>query len=151
MALTRDLVTTFPEGSNRSYKGQGRNFVASYEIDFAGDDMSLAQNEIMRITTIPAGTAITAVAIYVNTAQATITDIDIGTGDTTTSANLIDGATLASGSVYIGGTVDISATGGGLINATATNLLLTNKDAQTLNSAKVTVICNFVDFSGAIS
>ena len=148
MALTRDKSTTF--ASTRSWKGSKQNYTASFEIDFSATDMSLAQNEIMRVCVIPAGTAITSFAVKVLTAETEITDVDFGvTTGTTTSATLADGLTFAS-TGWLAGNVDLSATGGGVIQTADSNLLITNKDANTLDSAKIQVVLNIVDFAQAI-
>ena len=148
MAITRDLSTTF--GTVRSEKGSHQLFLSSFEIDFSASGMSLAQNEIMRICTVSAGLVVLSAAVYVVTAETEITDIDIGiTTGTTTSANLIDGITLAS-TGWVAGNVDLSATGGGVWATADSNILLTNKDSNTLDAAKIKVVLLMADGGSVI-
>lgn len=147
MSFTRDLSTVF--GSTRPWKGSMQNYTASFEIDFSLSGYSLAQNQVMRICTVPAGVAITSAMVKVITAETEITDIDIGIAtDTNTSANLFDGISLASTGFIASN--NLTVTNGGTYTTATNNLSLTNKDAQTLDAAKIVVIINFVDFAQAI-
>lgn len=148
MTITRDLSGTF--SSVRGSKGARQVFVNTFEVDFSDTDMSLAQNEVMEICVVPAGTLVLSAGLYVVTAETEITDVDLGVStDANTSANLIDGVSLAS-TGYVAGNVDLSATGGGVWVTAESKLKLTNKDAQTLNAAKVKVILVCVDVAAAL-
>ena len=146
MALTRDLTSTF--GTARAAKGiYGRNLV-SFEIDFSATDMSLAQNEVMGIVDIPAGCIIYGGFMKVETAEAEITDIDIGVSTgAATDATLADGISMAS----TGYVAFNNVTSGGVYTTAASELVLTNKDAQTLNSAKIEIILDIASFSTALT
>ena len=105
------------------------------EIDFSATGNSLAQNETMSLTVLPAGVIVLGAEIKVVTAQSDVTDIDLGMHTSgSTDASLIDGVSAATtGYVFTAG---IAAA----IPVTAdTYLVLTNKDAQTLATAKIRV------------
>lgn len=76
-----------------------RQFTLVYEIDFSVTANNMAQNDVMVLADdLPLGLQINGIIIEVTTAQATITDIDVGLDSTAThvtSDNLIDGASLA--------------------------------------------------------
>lgn len=146
MSITRDLSTTF--GTISSYKGSDKTFVSEFEIDFSLSGYSLAQNEVMKICTIPAGVGITNAMVYVSTGQSSITDVDIGYGTTTAVANIFDGINLVTGSTWIAAN-NLTVTNGASYLTTAGALLLTNKVATTMNTAKIKVVVTFVNFSAA--
>jgi len=107
-----------------------------YDIDFSATGKSLAQNETMAIANLVAGDIILAAAIEVVTADADVTDVDLGySTDGSTNAALIDGVTLdATGYVFTAG---IAAA----IPITAANqLVITNKDPDTCATAVIKVI-----------
>lgn len=147
MAIHVDLSSTV-FGSTRPWKGENKTYIASYEIDFSTTGYDLAQNEIMKIATIPAGTVIASAMVKVLTAEAEITDVDIGVGTTTTVANIFDGISMASTGWLAAN--NLTTTYGGTYQTTESALLFTNKDAQTLDTAKIVVIIEFVDFAQAI-
>lgn len=146
MALTRDLTAIF--GTAKSARGLDKKMLASYEIDFSATSRSLAQNEIMGVVDIPAGCIIYGGFVKVKTAQATITDFDIGISTSqATAADLADGISLAS----TGFVAFNNVTTGGVKVTAASELVLTNIDAQTLNSAKIEVILDIAFFADAIT
>jgi len=142
MASTVDLSTTY--FSARAAKGIYQRSIASFYIDFSATGQSLAQNETMTIVDLPAGCIIYGGMIDIETAQATISDVDLGVStDGTTAADLADGITLAA----TGFLAFNNVTAGGVKPVAASNLVFTNKDAQTLNSAKVRVKIDIAFFT----
>lgn len=109
-----------------------------YTIDFSATGYSLAQNDVLVIEDdLTLGTAIFGTIIKVTTAQATISDIDVGLDSTAThvaSDTLIDGADISSTGWVGNGSMDATPT---YVTASGTGIVLTNKDAQTLNSAVI--------------
>lgn len=145
MALTRDLTSTY--STARAARGLNARGLASFEINFAGTNMSLAQNEIMGIVDIPAGSVVYGGMVKVETAETEITDIDIGiTTSSATAADLADGLSLAS----TGWLAFNNVTTGGVYTTAASELVLTNKDANTLNAAKIEVVIDIAFFAEAL-
>jgi hypothetical protein len=113
----------------------GRDFVLEREIDFSVTANNLAQNATMALWDIPADTIITDAFIEVTTVSSDVTDIDLGCStDGSTAADLIDGATLANLGYVTNGTVLPAG-----YNA-AQQVVVTNKDANTMDAAKVRFI-----------
>lgn len=136
MAIHVDLTSTF--GSPRSAGGDNKVQISWFEIDFTKSGWDLEQNQIMEICAIPAGAVIKSAFVKVNTAQSDVTDVDIGvTTGTSTVANIFDGISMAS-TGYIAAN-NLTVTNGGTYQTAASKLLITNKDANTLNTAKIKV------------
>ena len=135
MAATQDIR---PGGMGLPFGGLSKSFVMKKRLDFA-DLTALAQNETLAICDLPAGLDLISAKLKVVTAQADISDVDLGvhtTGDT--DATLIDGATLASTGYKNGAGTRIQLTAD-------TQLVLTNKDAQSIATAVFDVILEVVD------
>jgi hypothetical protein len=116
------------------------------KIDFSTTGYALAQNETMAIWDLPAGVQVEGAKLYVDTAQATITDVDLGVStDGSTDDGLVDGASLAAASVYKSGGTNATGAVFPLDVDAASQVVFTNKDAQTLNSAVVNVIIKVCD------
>jgi hypothetical protein len=146
MALTRDLTATF--ATAKAARGLDKKMLSAFEIDFSGTSMSLAQNEVMGIVDIPAGCIIYGGFMKVETAEATITDVDIGVSTASaTDATLADGISMAT----TGYVAFNNVTAGGVKTTAASELVLTNKDAQTLDAAKIEVIIDIAYFADAIT
>lgn len=114
----------------------GKFFVFKKRINFADSGMSLIQNATMSLCDIAAGVILLAAEIKVITAQSDVTDVDLGVhASGATDATLIDGVSMATtGYVFTAG---IAAA---IPQTAAVELVLTNKDAQTLATAVIEVI-----------
>jgi len=131
MASTKDVR---PTSSSPDFSKVGTTYILSQEIDFTDTDNQLAQNETMSVFDIPANCHVRGF-MKVTTADADITDVDLGmTTDGTTSASLFDGVSLAS-TGYVQNATALDA-----FTTAASIVVLTNKDAQTINQAVVKVI-----------
>jgi len=106
-------------------------------IDFSATGMALIEDATMALLDIPEGSIVLGSMVKVNTAQATITSIDLGLS--ATGAN----------NTGLQSTIDVSTVGwksdtdlpASPIPVTAdTQLVVTNQDAQTLNAADMTFV-----------
>jgi len=132
------MASTIDNSASFSYDGfaGGKLFVFDHYLDFTDTDLQLAQNETMSLTLFPVGTIILAAQIKVETADTDVIDVDLGyTTNGATGAQLIDGVTLATTGYKF--TAGIAAA---LPITTASYLVLTNKDASTIDEAKIRVI-----------
>ncbi|NCC51630.1 MAG: hypothetical protein EOM20_10485 [Spartobacteria bacterium] len=128
-------VDNRPAGDSIPYR-DAQNVPAAWNVDFSEDGNDLDQNETMAIANLPAGTIVRGACIKVNTAQADVTDIDVGySTDGSTNAGLVDGATLATTGFKAGVTANFPV----LITA-ASQLVITNKDTDALDEADIDVI-----------
>ena len=132
MALTRDLTATFADAG--AAKGVNTVTTTSYEIDFSDTDMSLVQNGVMGIVDLSAGTVVLGGMLEVLTAQTTVTDINIGISTSSADDNSLgDALTLASAAF-------VAFENTGPVNVVAASeLVLTNIDTNTINTAKIKV------------
>ena len=133
-------VNLRPTSSKADAGDYGKAFVLTADVDFTVTANQLAQNETMALFDIPADTAVENAVIEVVTADADVTDVNLGmSADGSTDDTLIDGATLATTGYKRGGAnADL-----GQVTAAAMQLVLTNIDADTINEAviKVIVVC----------
>jgi hypothetical protein len=149
MAFTVDKLTDFPLGAYQAAQPMMPVKECSFEIDFSATGNSLAQNQIMRITQIPAGTAILSAMVQVITANTSVTDIDIGFGTaTTTVATIFDGISLATAGWLAAN--NLTVTNGASYMTATNNISITNKDADTLSSGKIKVVLLIADFAAAV-
>ena len=101
----------------------------------------IIQNATVTLYDIPAGWTILAAQLYVETAQADISDVDLGIhASGTTDAQLVDGATMATTGYKF--TAGLAAA---LPVTAASALVFTNKDAQTLETGVVYAIVTIAD------
>jgi len=131
-------VNNRPTSSKAKWQQTGEAYRLQQTINFTTTANQLAQNQTMALFDIPADTAIDFAWIEVTTADTDVTDVDLGCStDGSTAADLIDGATLATTGYKTNGTYLPPA-----YNA-AQQVVLTNKDADTINQAviRVIVIC----------
>ncbi len=130
MSLKYDYSASF----NPPATGANRVTVMRIPIDFTELGITLAQNEIMSIGKVKDGMLFLAQSIEVVRAQSDISDVDLGIStDGSTAAGWHDGFTIASVDKCINGSVTPAW-------ITADNyIVLTNKDAQTISSAKIIV------------
>jgi len=134
-------VNNRPTSSKATWQRTGESYRLQQTINFVTTANQLAQNETMALFDIPADTIIEQAFIEITTAQATVTDVDLGCStDGSTAADLIDGATLAATGYVTNGTYLPAG-----YNA-AQQVVLTNKDAQTIATAviRVIVVCRDV-------
>lgn len=114
-----------------------------FRVDFTDSDNNLAQNETMKLWTIPANTWVLNAFIDVITADADVSDVDLGYGDGTagqaTNDDFVDGVTLATtGRKFTAGmTAPVNIT-------SETGLLLENNDADTINGAVIDVVLDVI-------
>jgi len=128
-------VDNRPTSSKPQASDVGKEYILSQTVAFTTTANQLAQNETMALFDIPANTMVSAAWIKVTTADTDITDVDLGVStDGSTNATLIDGATLATTGYKTNGTyLPIAVTA-------ANQVVLTNKDADTINGAVITVV-----------
>ena len=108
------------------------------DVDFTVTANQLVQNGTMSLLDIALGEVVLAAFINVVTADADVSDVDLGleTGGATNDT-LIDAATLASTGIKSAGANAVLPNY--LACAAATQLVLTNKDADTINEAIIKV------------
>lgn len=113
----------------------------SASIAFTTTANQLAQNETMALFDIPAYAIIEDAFLNVRTADTDVTDVDLGIStDGSTNDTLVDGASLATTGTKRGGT---NAVVSQKVGATAVQVVLTNKDSDTINGAVVEVWVKF--------
>jgi len=109
----------------------------SQNIDFATVANQLAQNEIMALGTVEIGDTILNAYIKVNTIDADVADLDVGIStDTTTNADLVDGADPSTTTGIKAGVVANFP----IVVTAESVIVLTNKDASTVNEADIDVV-----------
>jgi len=135
-------VDNRPTSSNADAGQYGVQFMLEASVDFTVTANQLAQNETMALFDLPADTIVTQAFIEVETVDSDITDVDLGCStDGSTAADLIDGATLAATGYVTNGTYLPAG------YDAAQQVVLTNKDADTLNGAKIRVVLICFDAS----
>jgi len=109
--------------------------LVSFDVDTTVTANQLAQNETMSLGTLEAGDTVLNAFVYVSTADTSVTAIDVGyTTDGTTGAQLVDGATVAT-TGYKAGLVASYP----IVITADSIIVLTNKDADTVNEAIIKV------------
>jgi hypothetical protein len=134
---TPDLDAT-PTNSLPVWTDVGKSYILdSVTIDFSVAANFLAQNEIVDIYDIPAGTVVEWAIMNVITADTDVTDVNLGVALTGVAAtNLIDAGTLAAVDYVVG-----AAAATPIVCPTAdSKVTLINIDADTINEAKVQFI-----------
>ncbi len=128
MASTHNLRPT-----NSVYKfdaTQGKKVV----LDLSTVSQNVAQDETVSLFDLPAGVIVSGAMLKVTTAQATVTDVDLGIStDGSTADDLIDGATLATTGYKAGETTEVPV-------VADSQIVFTNKDADTAATAVMKVI-----------
>ncbi len=136
------------------FDGKDKHFILKKRIDFTEAANQLAQNEIMAVFEIPADVLVEEVMLDVITADADVSDVDVGSFTTAGVGVAADG--------FLDG-VDISTTGlkrdlagetyskqdgtAGYRAASAWMVGLTNKDADAVNGAVIDVYAVCQDLS----
>jgi hypothetical protein len=154
MAIHIDLTSA--EGYAVPVDGAvGRTFQMVRHVDFTETANQLAQTEIMALFKVPAGVLVKEVMIYVETADADVSDVDIGNassaGVTISADGFVDGATLASTGLkrdLAGETYSLQDGTAGYCSTSDTIIILTNNDADTINGAIVNFIARCEDCRG---
>lgn len=141
MAYTTDLTSGF--GTVMPSSGGGKLYVLQKYVDFSVTANNLAQNETMCLFHIPAGVLAREVGMWVITADADVSDVDIGyattSGTVAEADSFVDGATLAATGWIrdvLGETFSFNGTAGFVYTA-EWDIVLTNKDTDTINGAKI--------------
>jgi len=143
MAATVDKRPTSSKAVATQY---GDIYTLEREIDFAVVANNLAQNETMALWDLPADTAVVGAFIEIVTVSPDVTDVDLGCStDGSTAADLIDGITLASQAYLTNGTWLPAA------YIVAEQVVLTNKDANTMDACKLRFILDCKDVSAQAS
>lgn len=128
-------VDNRPTSSKPNWQQVGEMRRYEIDVDFTETANQLAQNETMALLDIEADKRVHAL-IKVVTADTDITDVDLGLSSAgATAADLADGVTFASAAYVENATLLYVNT------SEAKQLVLTNKDAQTINQAVIKVIC----------
>ncbi len=135
-------VDNLPTATELPFQSRGKHHQVSIDVDFSVTGNSLAQNDLMGLLAIPAGMDVVSAKIKVTTANAAVTNVDLGLtaddGTPATAADLIDGATL--------GTTGYKSGAGTRVQTTADMLVvLTNLDADTLSAGVIEVKLDLVD------
>jgi len=131
-------VDNRPTSSKAALTEYGKSYQLVADVNFVTTANQLAQNETMALFDLPINTLIEYAGIQVVTADTDVSDVDLGVSATgATDATLIDGATLATAGWKQDATPDP------VVTSAATQVTLTNKDADTINEAviKVVLIC----------
>jgi hypothetical protein len=137
--MATPAVDATPANSKPVWTDVGKSYILdSVTVDFSVTGNNLAQNEIMDIYDIPANTVVEWAVLNITTAQADVTDVDLGVAATgVTAADLIDGGSLASAVGITGAAAQTPAV---VVGSTAEVVTFTNKDAQTIASAVIQFI-----------
>lgn len=150
MAFTVDLTSA--EGTTVPVDGINKCFVMRRTVDFTKTANQLAQTATMALFDIPAYILVREVYMVVTTADADVSDVDIGTfstaGVAVSADGFIDGATIASTGIkrdVAGETYSINDGTAGYVAAAAWSVGLTNNDADTINGAVITFCAECVD------
>jgi hypothetical protein len=121
-------------------------------VDFTQAANQLAQNEIMALFDVPAGVLVEEVLMNVVTADADITDVDVGSFDTAEAAiaadGFMDGADISSTGLkrdLAGETYSKQDQSAGYMGTADWIIGFTNKDAQALNGAVIDFYAVCVD------
>lgn len=149
MAYTKDVTTGFT--SVLPACARDKLYVLQKYVDFTDTDNALANAETMGIFDIPAGVLVREVGMWVITADADISDVDMGSYST---AGVAVGATTFVGSATIastgwkrdvlGQTYSFDGTAG-YISASDWSIGFSNNDAQTINEAKIMFFAICID------
>ncbi len=123
--------------------GVHKHFVMKNTVDFSESGKSLAQNESAGIFDVPAGVMVERVVMNVKTAQADISDVDVGI-DGGTADGFIDGADISTTGFKTDIDEGYTPTAGFLSDSNAI-IAVKNMDAQTLNAAKIDFLAVCVD------
>ena len=150
MAFTVDLTEN--EGVAISVDSINRHFSMTRDVDFTETANQLIQTATMGLFLVPAFVLIEEVMILVLTADADITDVDIGrystAGVAAAADAFVDGATLANTGLVrdlAGETYSRTDGTAGYMGQADWAIGLINNDAQTLNEAKIRFIALGVD------
>jgi hypothetical protein len=138
--MATPTVNLTTEGEARPALGAIAAHVLRKKIDFTETSNQLAQNQVMALFKVKAGQFVGPGYARVITADTDITDIDIGynTDSGTTDDKICDGMTLATAGYVQGATDNNTTTSPAFMSADA-YIVLTNKDAQTINGAVIEV------------
>ncbi len=134
------------------WDGREKEFLLKKRIDFRLSANQLAQNEIMGIFEIPGNVLVEEVLLNVITADADVSDVDVGSFSTAGVAvaadGFIDGADVSTGGVkrdIADETYSLTNGTGGYVASANWKIGLTNKDAQALDAAVIDVIARCID------
>lgn len=132
MASTVDNRAT---GEKLPIAMERRPILVKFNIDFTDTDNQLDQNETMSLGTLEAGDIVLASYINVTTADATISDVDLGySTDGATNAGFIEAADITTTGVKAGAVALYP-----VIFTAENQIVFTNNDAQTIDEAVVEV------------
>lgn len=136
--MATPAVDSTPANSKPAWTKVGESYILdTVTVDFSVAANNLAQNEIMDIYDIPANTLIEWAIINVTTADADVSDCNLGVAATGVTANdLIDAADLSS----TGMTTVAGAYVPVIVGSTAEVVTFTNIDSDTINEAVVQFI-----------
>jgi len=148
-------ISNQPEIGGLAWDGLKKSIVQKVEVDFSIAANNLAQNKVMAVMRIPAGVLIEEIMLNVKTADADISDVDVGIATASTEATI-----SADGFIN---NADISTTGlkrdlagetysrqdgtAGYFTSVETDIIITNKDAQTIDEAVIDVIAVLKDLN----
>lgn len=160
MAFNIDLTENGATGTpgDIPVSGLNKKFRIDKTVDFSDSDNFLAQTEVAALMTIPAYVHIKEVMILVHTADADVSDVDLGpyttAGVAVDADGFVDGATLAAtGLVRDVGTAAYNQQSGtdGYMGTSDWVLGILNNDADTLNGAIVTFMAVGYDLRNSLT
>ena len=150
MAFKVNLCTN--ESPALPWDGRNKHFVMKKRVDFTQAANQLAQNEIMALFDVPAGVLVEEVLMNVVTADADVSDVDIGSFTTAEAAisadGFMDGADISSTGLkrdLAGETYSRQDQAAGYMGTSDWIVGFTNKDADTLNGAVIDFYAVCVD------
>lgn len=154
MAFNIDLTENGATGTPGDVPEAGlrKFFTMERTIDFTVTANQLANAQVAAIFTVPAYVLVEEVMILVHTADADITDVDVGNyttaGVATVVDGFIDGATIATTGLkrdVTGETYSPQSGTVGFMGTTDWVVSLYNNDAQTIDGAILTIIAKCQD------
>lgn len=150
MAYDLDLTDN---SASLAWDGRNKQVVLTKEVDFSVAANQLANTKNMCLFNIPAGVLIDEVLAIVKTADADISDIDIGIFTASTQAvisvdGFVDGADISTTGIkrdLAGETYSKTNGTAGYYCTVDTDIVVTNNDAQTINGAVVVFVALCTD------
>ena len=132
-------VDATPTNSKPVWTNVGKSYILdSVTVDFSVAGNDLTNGQIMDIYDIPANTVVEWAVMNVTTADADVSDVDLGVAATgVTALDLIQAGDVSS-AVMVGGAA--AETPIVIVGSTAEVVTLTNQDAQALNAAVIQFI-----------
>lgn len=146
-----DIDQTTYDGYAPAEDGFMKSFIMKRTVDFTVAANALAQTKVMGLFKVPAYVLVREVIMVVKTADAQVSDVDIGSYSTAAVAVDADGfhngSTLASTGIIrdLSAAYNLLAGTAGYVSATNWTIGFLNNDADTINDAKIDFFADCVD------